>query len=91
MMATNTSGPEVEERGDASIREALERLDNGCHELELDFSAVRRVDPGMLRELEQLAAKAQERSVNVVLRGVNVEVYKVLKLIRLAGKFSFRT
>jgi len=36
-----------------------------------------------------LAARAQEKSVRLVLRGVKVNVYKVLKLVKLAPRFSF--
>ena len=32
---------------------------------------------------------ADEKGVKVVLRGVNVDVYKVLKLVKLASRFSF--
>ena len=31
------------------------------------------------------------KTVKVVLRGVNVDVYKVLKLVKLASRFSFGT
>jgi len=57
-------------------------------ELRLDFSAVERVDPAALRELEDLTNSANEQSVKVALRGVNVGVYKVLKLARLTTRFK---
>ncbi|MGI9102692.1 MAG: STAS domain-containing protein [Terriglobales bacterium] len=56
----------------------------------LDFSSVRRVDPAALAALEQLATEADARAVRLVLSGVCVEVYKVLKLARLAARFTFR-
>jgi anti-anti-sigma regulatory factor len=58
-------------------------------EVTLDFSGVRRVDPSGLRAIEDLAAAADAKPVKVVLRGVNVDVYKVLKLARLTPRFSF--
>jgi hypothetical protein len=36
-----------------------------------------------------LAGKADGKSVKVVLGGVNVSVYKTLKLMKLAPRFSF--
>ena len=58
-------------------------------EVTLDFSGVRRVDPSGLRAIEDLAAAAEAKSVKVSLQGVNVGVYKVLKLARLTVRFSF--
>ena len=57
-------------------------------ELFLDFSAVHRLNPAGLHALEELAQAAEEKSVKVVLRGVDVAVYKVLKLARLASRFA---
>jgi anti-anti-sigma regulatory factor len=42
----------------------------------------------MLRALEGLADAADEKSVKVVLCGLNVDIYKVLKLARLSPRFS---
>jgi len=39
--------------------------------------------------MESLAGRADEKAVKVVLRGVNVDIYKVLKLMKLAPRFSF--
>ena len=58
-------------------------------ELLLDFSAVQRIDAKALIAIEELAERAEQAEVAVVFRGVNVKVYKVLKLVRLASKFSF--
>jgi anti-anti-sigma regulatory factor len=71
-----------------SVKEAQAKLDGSEAELVLDFSAVRRIDPGGLRALEEFASAADEKSVKVTLQGVNVEIYKVLKLGRLAPRFS---
>ena len=68
---------------------ALERVHEPEGELVLDFSAVQRVDPRVVRALEQLAARAGENGKRVVLEGVNAEVYKVLKLAKLGSHFQF--
>ena len=39
--------------------------------------------------MEEFAGIADEKGVKVALRGVNVHVYKVLKLVKLASRFSF--
>lgn len=51
----------------------------------LDFSAVRRIDAQGLHELEALAAGEPKP----VLRNVNVDVYKVLVLTKLAPRLRF--
>lgn len=79
------------ERVAQSLQEAQAKLDSVEGELVLDFSTVRRVDPSALRALEQFAGVADEKSVKVALRGVNVDVYKVLKLAKLTSRFSFLT
>ena len=50
---------------------------------------MRRIDSSALRALEEFARIADEKAVKVVLRGVNVDVYKVLKLVKLTRRFSF--
>ena len=71
-----------------TLQEAQAKLDGTEGELVLDFSTVRRVDPAALRALEDFADAADAKSVKVALRGVNVDVYKVLKLAKLAPRFS---
>jgi hypothetical protein len=39
--------------------------------------------------MEEFARIADDKAVRIVLRGVNVDVYKVLKLVKLAHRFSF--
>jgi anti-anti-sigma regulatory factor len=58
-------------------------------EVVLDFSSVRRIDPRALGAMEEFAGVADDKGVKVVLRGVNVGVYKVLKLVKLGSRFSF--
>jgi len=48
----------------------------------LDFSDVQRIDTSGVQALEKLADQT-------VLRGVNTNVYKVLKLLKLAPRFRF--
>jgi len=72
-----------------ALREAERQLEQGGGEIVIDFSAVHRIDVGALQALEKLAAKADETSTKVVLRGVNVVVYKVLKLTKLTSRFVF--
>lgn len=72
-----------------TLREAGEKLDGTEGEVFLDFSSVRRIDSNALRAIEELARIADEKSVKVALRGVNIDVYKVLKLVKLARRFSF--
>jgi anti-anti-sigma regulatory factor len=74
-----------------ALQEVLEKLDSADGEVALNFSSVRRIDPTGLRALETLAGSAEQKGVKVVLRGVNVGVYKVLKLMKLASRFSFLT
>jgi anti-anti-sigma regulatory factor len=71
------------------LREAGEKLDGTEGEAVLDFSSVRRLDANAVRAIEELARVADEKAVKIVLRGVNVDVYKVLKLVKLTRRFSF--
>ena len=79
------------ERVVPALQEAREKLDSAEGEVVLDFSSVRRIDPGAIREMEALARIADRKAVKVMLRGVNVDIYKVLKLVKLAPRFSFLT
>ncbi|MGA2920694.1 MAG: STAS domain-containing protein [Candidatus Sulfotelmatobacter sp.] len=72
-----------------ALQEAGEKMDTVEGEVALDFSSVRRIDPRALRAMEELASLADHNGVKVVLRGINVSVYKVLKLVRLTSRFSF--
>lgn len=73
----------------SALREAGEKLDGTEGEVALDLSSVHRVDSSALGALEELARIAEAKNVKVALRGVNVEVYKVLKLVKLTRRFSF--
>ena len=89
-METNVVRLTIEnEHPAAGFDEALKKLDGAGGELDLDLSPVQRIDSQALRRLEELAAAAEEKSVKVVLHGVHVDVYRVLKLMRLSGRFVF--
>ena len=90
LMATIVEFQKIEEHGlIASLERAAQELDGAVQELALDFSAVQRIDSPGLRALEELAHKAEDKKIKVVLRGVNVDLYKTFKLIKLANQFSF--
>jgi anti-anti-sigma regulatory factor len=55
----------------------------------LDFSHVPRIDSEALKAILDLASAAEPKKVKLTLRGVNVDVYKVLKLMKLASRFSY--
>jgi anti-anti-sigma regulatory factor len=58
-------------------------------ELTLDFASARRIEAGTLGALQALAERAGEKQVGVVLTGVSVDVYRVLKLLKLTHRFTF--
>jgi anti-anti-sigma regulatory factor len=68
---------------------AREQLPGAAGELVLDFSSVAKIDAATARALEDLADLADRSSVKVALRSVHVGVYRTLKLLKLASKFSF--
>ena len=71
----------------ADLRGIIEHLDGA--EVVLDFSAVRRLDAEALQTLEGLAGAATSKGVTLVLKGVQVDVYRVLMLARLTPRFTF--
>ena len=90
-MATKTASLNVDrERMDLLLQQAIDKLErpNGG-DVVLDFSSVRCIDSSTLRALEKFAGMADEKSVKPLLRGVNVNLYKTLKLVKVAGRFSF--
>lgn len=72
-----------------ALQQASERLDAANGQLVLDFSAVRRIDPAGLSAMEKFACIADRLGIKPALHGVNIDVYRVLKLAKLAGRFSF--
>jgi ABC-type transporter Mla MlaB component len=72
-----------------SVQEAQSKL-NGSSEAVLDFTCVLRVEPKDLVALEELVQVAENSGIKIELLGVNVGIYKVLKLAQLASRFAFR-
>jgi anti-anti-sigma regulatory factor len=72
-----------------ALQEALETLDGAGGEVVLDFSSVHRIDPSALRAMENFAGAADDKNARVVLQSVNIDVYRVFKLMKLAPRFSF--
>ena len=72
-----------------ALQEAREKLESTKGEAVLDFSSVCRINSSALRAMEEFVGVANDKGVKVVLSGVNVGVYKVLKLAKLASRFSF--
>lgn len=72
----------------ADLQEAEQSLE-ARQELALDFSCVARIDAAGLEGLQSFAHRAEDKKTKVALRGVNVNVYKTLKLARLTRRFSF--
>jgi len=80
----------IDEKGVVPALQGVEeKLDGAEGEVIVDFAAVHRIDLSALRAMEELAAIADKKAIKVLLRGVNVDVYKVLKLVKLAPRFSF--
>ena len=89
-MTTNAEWLEIEgERVVQTLQTARETLDGAQGDVVLDFSSVRRINSSGLRVMEKLAGIADDKAVKVVLRSVNVDIYKVLKLVKLTSRFSF--
>jgi anti-anti-sigma regulatory factor len=72
-----------------ALQQAAEKLDGVTDEVVLDFSSVRRIDSSALGAIEEFATVAEGKNLTVVLLGVSVGVYKVLKLVNVASRFSF--
>ncbi len=72
-----------------ALQEAGGKLDSTEDEVIVDFSSVPRIDASGLIAMEQFVGIADHQGVTVALRGVNVSVYKVLKLVKLTSRFSF--
>ncbi len=72
-------------------QDAVEKVNAAEGEVVLDFSGVARIDSSVVRALEELAALADDRSVKVALRAVNMDIYRVLKLLKQTQRFSFQT
>lgn len=72
-----------------ALEAECQRLDGGPGEAIIDLSALGRIDAGAVAGLEAFVRTAESKSVQVIFTGVNVDVYRVLKLVKLAAKVSF--
>lgn len=72
-----------------ALQEASEKLESGNAKMILDFSEVVRIEPSALNALQGLADMADAKAVRLALRNVNVDIYKALKLLKLAARFSY--
>ena len=89
-METNTAFLSIPEGNLTSAFEtAGKTLDGEPQQLGVDLSCVHRIDSAGLNAIQDFAHVADEKKVKVVLRGVNVNVYKMLKLARLTRHFLF--
>ena len=73
------------------VEEAVQGVNRGESEVILDFSSVPRIDSHVVGAMEELARLADEKKARVVLRAVNVDIYRVLKLLKLAERFTVQT
>lgn len=71
------------------LSEAAQKLATGNGDIILDFSAVRRLDVELLHGLEDVVGIAGQKAAKITLRNVNIDVYKVLKLMKLTRRLSF--
>lgn len=78
-----------EEHAIPTLQELCKQWDGSSGELVLDFVEMRRIDAGFVQQLEEFIHLADEKNVRVTLHGVNVDVYKVLKLLKLTSRFTF--
>jgi anti-anti-sigma regulatory factor len=82
--------PRVDEGNALEILEEVgSKLATADGELTIDFSSVRRVDSRVIGRLEELADQVDGKSVRVVVRGANVDLYKVFKLVKLSSRIAF--
>ncbi len=72
-----------------SLNSAGERLSSADGELVLDFSSIQRIDGGAISSLHKLSQSAEQKNVRLVLRGTNIDIYRVLKLARMDTHFTF--
>jgi anti-anti-sigma regulatory factor len=89
-MATISEWVKIDEqRVTPSLQQAQENVSRAEGELLLDISSLSRIDASALLALEKLLAFAEQKNVKLVLRGVNIDIYKVLKLCRLSSRLLF--
>jgi ABC-type transporter Mla MlaB component len=70
------------------LQQALEQVNTAGGDVDLDFSAVRRIAVDEVCAMEELAGAAAAKQVHVVLHAVNMDVYRVFKLVNLTQRIS---
>ncbi|HEY1272241.1 MAG TPA: STAS domain-containing protein [Terriglobales bacterium] len=78
-----------EDRAVQALQEAGEALHGVGGEVVMDLSGMRRIDASLLQAMEQFAGRADEKATKVALHGVSVDIYKVLRLVKLTSRFFF--
>jgi len=73
----------------AVLKEAGKELAKAEGEVVVDFSSLEWVDSALVKALQEFADTADCAGVKVGLRGVNIGIYRVLKLVGLTARFSF--
>ena len=68
---------------------AVDMVNSAEGEVVLDFSSVLRIDAAAATAFGDLAGLAAQRSVRIVLRSVNIRIYKALNLLKLVRSFTF--
>jgi anti-anti-sigma regulatory factor len=71
------------------LNEICGKLATEGPEVLLDFFLAQTLDPAGIQALEELACAAGIENAKIVLRGMNIEMYKVLKLAGLSDNFTF--
>ena len=72
----------------AALEEVSGRLENGGRHLVLDFSSVERLSTAEVHAIDEFTRTADEKGVKVIIRGLDVELYRALKLAKLPVRLS---
>jgi len=72
------------------LQAAREQLAAAPAEVVLDFSSAKCIDSVALQAMEDLAHAAEGTRTKLILSGVGIDIYKVLKLTNVAPRFVFR-
>ena len=87
-MTSNRVSLNVDPECLALQNDAVEKLQSAEGELVLNFSSVVRIDSRAALAMEELADLASQSSRKIELRAVNTTIYRTLKLLKLARRFT---
>lgn len=73
------------------VREAGNNLASGSGDVILDLTSVHRLDSTSLGRLLEFAKSAEEHHRRTLLRSVDPQVYKALKLLKATHSFVFES